>query len=165
MSFFQWRLGVDFNFLKKGMLFQSWWCSWYSCKISTAPVKLDFGFHNALVIGYLTHLTRYSYPLPHLLCFRTCSTSYASSPSSISGSWYIPFDLTILSLSFPTPTPLTSYLTYLQHFLLLTYPFNNLFSQPLFLSLPFLWHITILSPLTSILSTNLVSLFQTPYQK
>ena len=71
----------------------------------------------------------------------------------------IPFDLTILSLSFPTLTPLTSYLTYLQHFLLLTYLFNNLFSQPPFLSLPFLWHVTILSPLTSIFSTNLVSLF------
>ena len=38
--------------------------------------------------------------------------------STIEVQCYIPFNLTILSLLFPTLTPPTSYLTYLQHFLL-----------------------------------------------
>ena len=54
------EIRVDFVFLKKGMRFYSWWHSWYSCKISTAPVKLDFSSHEASVIGYSAHLTRYS---------------------------------------------------------------------------------------------------------
>ena len=45
-----WRLGVNFVFLKRGMRFYSWWRSWYSCKIPTKPVKLDFSSHKASVI-------------------------------------------------------------------------------------------------------------------
>ena len=40
-------------------VFYSWWHSWYSFKISAEPVKLDFGSHEALVIGYPAHLTKY----------------------------------------------------------------------------------------------------------
>ena len=40
--------------------FYSWWRSWYLFKISAEPVKLDFGSHEALVIGYPAHLTKYS---------------------------------------------------------------------------------------------------------
>ena len=53
--------------------------------------------------------------------------------SSLRGKYcYISFNLTILLLSFLNLTPLTLYPTYLQHFLLPTHLFNNLFFQPHF---------------------------------
>ena len=72
---------------------------------------------------------------------------------------YIPFNLTILSLLFPTLTPPDIISDIPLTLLLSTDPFNNFFSQPLFLFLPFLWHITIPSSPTSVFSTNLISLF------
>ena len=80
--------------------------------------------------------------------------------SSLRGKYcHILFDLTILSFWFPTLTPPTSYPTYLWHLLLSTYSFNIYFPQPLFLSWLFLWHVTILSPPTSVSSSYLVLLF------
>ena len=58
------RVGGDWASIssswRKACHFYSWWRSWYSSKISAEPVKLDFGSHEASVIGYPAHLTKNS---------------------------------------------------------------------------------------------------------
>jgi hypothetical protein len=39
------------RFSKKWHVVYSWWSSWYSRRMSVAPVRFDLGSHDASVIG------------------------------------------------------------------------------------------------------------------
>ena len=55
-------------------LLHSWCCCLYSSNRSPLSENADLGSHKASVIGYPSHLMRYWYPRPRLLCFRIVST-------------------------------------------------------------------------------------------
>ena len=55
-------------------LFHSWCHCLYSSNRSPSSENADSGSHEASVIGYPSHLMRYWYPRPRLLCFRIVST-------------------------------------------------------------------------------------------
>ena len=55
-------------------LFHSWCRCLYSSSRSPSSENADSGSHEASVIGYPSHLMRYWYPRPRLLCFRIVST-------------------------------------------------------------------------------------------
>ena len=50
-----------------------WWASWYSIRISRAFLKLLGSCQVLSLMGYPLHLTRYRYPLPHVLWFMIAS--------------------------------------------------------------------------------------------